>query len=100
MPVVQVNGDLIPADSGGRRRQVIPEADDRRIAIAGTRRRGRVYAVEPPNVGRRKVSVEAMGRSPGYHTIFRLGQKLVPALVVIASGFPSGDVGSLLRPGK
>src|SRR5262245_39026741 len=100
MAVVQVNGDLILADSGGLRRQVILEADDRRIAIADTRRRGRVYAVESPNVGRLKVSVEAMSRGPGYHTVFRFRQKLRPTLMGSASGLASGYVGVLGRSGK
>src|SRR5262245_26942726 len=100
MTVMQVNGDLILAAAGGVRREGIPEADDHRIAIVVTKRRGRVYAVEPPDIGRQIVGVEAMGRSPSHYTIFLFGQELPPALMGSAGGLTPADVGVLGRSGK
>src|SRR5262245_1351320 len=100
MAVMQVNGDLILAAAGGVRRQVIPEADDHRIAIVVTNRLGRVYAVEPPDIGRQIVGVEAMGRGPGHLTIFRFGQELPPTLMGSAGRLAPAAVGVLGRSGK
>src|SRR5215510_6638715 len=100
MPIMQVNGDLRLAAAGSVRRQVIPEADDHRVAIVVTKRRGRVYAVEPPDIGRQIVGVEAMGRGPGHYTIFLFGQELPPTLMGSAGGLAPADVGVLGRSGK
>src|SRR3569832_529965 len=96
MAVVQVDRDLVPAKRRSGHRQVVSEADDRRLTIFSEECWGWKLTVEAPNVGRREVRVERVQAGLGRHVVRIMGRReLGPARMRRSISFTSSEIGEL-----
>src|SRR5262245_10694021 len=97
MPVVQMDRDLVSASVVVDGRQVVLEADERRVTVKVERRLSRIFDIEHPEVRRQKMRMELVGRSLGLLVVLHVRQKLLPALMSRPVRFAACEIGRLGR---